>query len=145
MKRFSNSAAKKLRHYVYVLVDPYHADTPEMIMSKKKAPKNKTTKKKTMKKNEEEFDLINAACAQYDSPLQITNLFSKDFSIDEQDENGRTPLMISAMWGSSSVMEFLLEKGADKTIKDHDRNDVVFFVKHSTFPRDEDKNEGRDG
>ena len=73
--------------------------------------------------------------------LQITNLFGKDFSIDEQDENGRTPLMISAMWGSSSVMEFLLEKGADKTIKDHDRNDVVFFVKHSSFPRDEDKKE----
>ena len=58
-----------------------------------------------------------------------------------KDENGRTPLMISAMWGSSSVMEFLLEKGADKTIKDHNRNDVVFFVKHSSFPRDEDKKE----
>ena len=110
-------------------------------MSKKKAPKKKATKKKTMKKNEQEFDLINTACAQYDSPLQITNLFGKDFSIDEQDENGRTPLMISAMWGSSSVMEFLLEKGADKTIKDHNRNDVVFFVKHSSFPRDEDKKE----
>ena len=38
-------------------------------------------------------------------------------------------------------MEFLLEKGADKTIKDHNRNDVVFFVRHSSFPRDEDKKE----
>ena len=49
-------------------------------MSKKKAPKKKAPKKKTMKKNEQEFDLINTACAQYDSPLQITNLFGKDFS-----------------------------------------------------------------
>ena len=38
-------------------------------------------------------------------------------------------------------MEFLLEKGADKSIKDHDGIDVVFFVKHSSFPRDEDKKE----
>jgi len=38
-------------------------------------------------------------------------------------------------------MEFLLAKGADKAIKDHKGCDVFFFVKHSSFPRDEDKKE----
>ena len=92
-------------------------------------------------KKKEKFDLIDTACAQYDSPLTITNLFDKDFSIDEKNGDGCTPLMISAMWGSSSVMKFLLEKGADKTIKDHTGCDVFFFVRSSTFPRDEDKKE----
>ena len=39
------------------------------------------------------------------------------------------------------VMKFLLEKGADKTIKDHTGNDVFFFVNNSSFPGDEDKKE----
>ena len=55
-------------------------------MSKKKSPKKKATKKTTKKNNEEEFDLIAAACSEYDSPLTITNLFGKYFSIDEQSE-----------------------------------------------------------
>ena len=85
------------------------------------------------------FDLISKACAQLDSPETIKNLFGKGFSIDERDENGRTPLMYSAMWGSSSVMKFLLEKGADKTLKDKSELSVSDLVKHSGFPREEDK------
>jgi len=49
--------------------------------------------------------------------------------------------MISATWGSSSVMKFLLKKGADKTIKCNDGNDVFYYIKNSSFPRDEDKKE----
>ena len=91
------------------------------------------------KKNKEKFDLINKACAQLDSPETIKNLFGKDFGIDEQDENDRTALMYSAMWGSPSVMKFLLEKGADKTLKDNSGLSTSELVKSSGFPRDEDK------
>ena len=91
------------------------------------------------KKNKEKFDLISKACAQLDSPETIKNLFSKDFGIDEQDENGRTALMYSAMWGSPSVMKFLLEKGADKTLKDNSGLSATELVKYSSFPREEDK------
>ena len=95
-----------------------------------------------MKKDyKEKFDLINTACAQDDSPKKIKNLFNKNFNINEKDENGRTPLMISATWGSPSVMKFLLEKGADKTIKCDEGQDIYFYVKNSSFPRDEDKEE----
>ena len=94
----------------------------------------------TKKKNKEKFDLISRACSVQDSPETIKNLFGKDFGIDERDEDGRTPLMYSAMWGSPSVMKFLLEKGADKTLKSNSSHeDVVYLVKHSSFPRDEDK------
>ena len=91
------------------------------------------------KKNKEKFDLISKACAQLDSPETIKNLFVKDFGIDEQDEDGRTALMHSAMWGSPSVMKFLLKKGADKTLKDNSGFSVSELVKHSSFPREEDK------
>ena len=91
------------------------------------------------KKNKEKFDLITTACTQLDSPETIKNLFGKDFGIDEQDEVGRTALMFSAMWGSASVMKFLLEKGADKTLKDNSGLSVSELVKHSSFPREEDK------
>ena len=91
------------------------------------------------KKNKEKFDLISKACAQLDSPETIKNLFGKDFAIDERDENGRTPLMYSAMWGSPSVMKFLLEKDADKTLKDNSGLSVSELVKYSSFPREEDK------
>ena len=91
------------------------------------------------KKNKEKFDLISKACAQLDSPETIKNLFGKDFGIDEQDENGRTALMYSAMWGSPSVMKFLLEKGADKTLKDNSGLSTSELVTSSGFPRDEDK------
>ena len=87
----------------------------------------------------EKFDLISKACSQLDSPETIKNLFNKDFGIDERDENGRTPLMYSAMWGSPSVMKFLLEKGADKTLKDNSKLSASELVKHSGFPREEDK------
>ena len=90
-------------------------------------------------KNKEKFDLISGACSVHDSPETIKNLFGKDFAIDERDENGRTPLMYSAMWGSPSVMKFLLEKGADKTLKDNSNEYVFYYVKNSSFPRDEDK------
>ena len=61
----------------------------------------------------------------------------------DKDNLGKTFILrkILAPMGSAEAMEFLLEKGSDKTIKDHNRNDVVFFVKHSSFPRDEDKKE----
>ena len=91
------------------------------------------------KKNKEKFELISKDCGQLYSPETIKNLFGKDFGIDEQDENGRTALMYSAMWGSPSVMKFLLEKDADKTLKDNNNEDVVYYVKNSSFPRDEDK------
>ena len=91
------------------------------------------------KKNKEKFDLISKACAQLDSPETIKNLFGKDLGIDEQDENGRTALMYSAMWGSPSVMKFLLEKGADKTLKDNSGLSTSELVTSSGFPRDEDK------
>ena len=91
------------------------------------------------KKNKEKFDLISKACAQLDSPETIKNLFGKDFGIDERDEHGKTPLMYSAMWGSASVMKFLLEKGADKTLKDNSGLSTSELVKSSGFPRDEDK------
>ena len=87
----------------------------------------------------EKFDLISGACSVHDSPETIKNLFGKDFGIDEQDEDGRTALMFSAMWGSASVMKFLLEKGADKTLKDNSDFSVSELVKNSSFPRDEDK------
>ena len=87
----------------------------------------------------EKFDLISGACSVHDSPETIKNLFGKDFAIDERDENGRTPLMYSAMWGSPSVMKFLLEKGADKTLKDNSGLSTSELVKSSGFPRDEDK------
>ena len=66
-------------------------------------------------------------------------MFGKDFAIDERDENGRTPLMYSAMWGSPSVMKFLLEKGADKTLKDNSGLSTSELVQSSGFPREEDK------
>ena len=91
------------------------------------------------KKNKEKFDLIITACAQHDSPETIKNLFGKDFGINEQDEDGRTALMHSAMWGSASVMKFLLEKGADKTLKDNSGLNTSELVKNSGFPREEDK------
>ena len=91
------------------------------------------------KKNKEKFDLISKACSQLDSPETIKNLFGKDFGIDERDEHGKTPLMYSAMWGSASVMKFLLEKGADKTLKDNNGLSTSELVKSSGFPRDEDK------
>jgi len=91
------------------------------------------------KKNKEKFDLIRKACAQLDSPETIKNLFGKDFGIDEQDEDGRTALMFSAMWGSASVMKFLLEKGADKTLKDNSGLSASEILKYSSFPREEDK------
>ena len=47
----------------------------------------------------EKFDLISGACSVHDSPETIKNLFGKGFGIDEQDENGKTALMYSAMWG----------------------------------------------
>ena len=90
-------------------------------------------------KNKEKFDLISRACSVQDSPETIKNLFGKDFGIDERDEDGKTPLMFSAMWGSASVMKFLLEKGADKTLKDNSDFSVSGIVKSSSFPRDEDK------
>ena len=91
------------------------------------------------KKNKEKFDLISKACNQFDSPETIKNLFGKDFGINEQDEDGRTSLMYSAMWGSASVMKFLLEKGADKTLKDNSGLSASELVKYSSFPREEDK------
>ena len=91
------------------------------------------------KKNKEKFDLITSACSVHDSPETIKNLFGKDFGIDEQDEDGRTALMFSAMWGSASVMKFLLEKGADKTLKDNSGLSTSELVKSSGFPRDEHK------
>ena len=91
------------------------------------------------KKNKEKFDLIITACAQHDSPETIKNLFGKDFGINEQDEDGRTALMLSAVWGSASVMKFLLEKGADKTLKDNSGLSATEHVKYSSFPREEDK------
>ena len=91
------------------------------------------------KKNKEKFDLIRKACAQLDSPETIKNLFGKDFGIDERDEHGATPLMYSAMWGSASVMKFLLEKGADKTLKDNSGLSASEILKYSSFPREEDK------
>ena len=87
----------------------------------------------------EKFDLISGASSVHDSPETIKNLFGKDFAIDERDENNRTPLMYSAMWGSPSVMKFLLEKGADKTLKDNSGLSTSELVKSSGFPRDEDK------
>ena len=102
------------------------------------AKKNKS-KKVVTKKNKEKFDLISKACSVLDSPETIKNLFGKDFGIDEQDEDGRTALMFSAMWGSASVMKFLLEKGADKTLKDNSGLSATELVKYSGFPREEDK------
>tara|TARA_B100000965_G_scaffold212409_1_gene177468 strand:- start:146 stop:448 length:303 start_codon:yes stop_codon:yes gene_type:complete len=87
----------------------------------------------------EKFNLISKACSVLDSPETIKSLFGKDFGIDEKDENGRTPLMYSAMWGSPSVMKFLLKKGADKNLKDNSGLSASELVKHSGFPREEDK------
>jgi len=47
--------------------------------------------------------------------------------------------MFSAMWGSASVMKFLLEKGADKTLKDNSGLSASEILKYSSFPREEDK------
>ena len=93
----------------------------------------------TKKKNKKKFDLISRACSVQDSPETIKNLFGKDFGINEQDEDGRTALMLSATWGSASVMKFLLEEGADKTLKDNSGLSASELVKYSSFPREEDK------
>ncbi len=58
----------------------------------------------------EKFDLISGACSVHDSPETIKNLFGKDFAIDERDENNRTPLMYSAMWGQSLRDEIPIRK-----------------------------------
>ena len=58
----------------------------------------------------EKFDLISGACSVHDSPETIKNLFGKDFGIDEQDEDGKTPLMYSAMWGECLRDEISIRK-----------------------------------
>ena len=51
---------------------------------------------------------------------KIESLLSLGFSIDSRDAQGATPLMVAAGHDKLQAVEYLLEKGADPSLKSND-------------------------
>ncbi len=60
------------------------------------------------------------AAGTHDVRDLMTLLIDRGAKLDEQDNRGRSALMIAAGLGHATAIELLLARGADKSLRDHD-------------------------
>ena len=60
---------------------------------------------------------------------EIKDLVDNGADINKADNKGCTALMRAAYIGIPELVKYLLEKGADKTMKDYDGNLAIHYVR----------------
>ncbi len=81
---------------------------------------------------------LHEACKHGDLAL-VKLLVSYKASVDHRDNSGSTPLMNGCFWDKKNVVQYLLEQGADRTIKDYRGKTVSDYVRPTSIGKEIDK------
>lgn len=81
-------------------------------------------------KNNNTEPLLITACSQ-ENPAMVTILLEHGCDINEQDTDGRTPLMMAIQCDNDEHVQILLEHHADMSIEDYQENTALSYAQES--------------
>lgn len=74
-----------------------------------------------------------ACAALVDSPICVEMLINRGAKVNVQDHKKNTPAMVAAFFNKPKILQFLIEKGADLTLKNNEDKDCYMIAEEKDY------------